>query len=104
MDIWGLIPSIGGMVCSTGLGTVLGNVAKEYTKDAKRYEKVAAGVSAYLLSGYLADKCADHLKGQVEQVKLSVNALNQARAKAKLMAAKLDSEDEEDDDIDEEDD
>lgn len=97
-DIWSLIPSAVGMVCSTGLGTVLGNIVKEYTKDSKKYEKLAAGVGAYFLSGYLADKCSEKVSGQMNSMKLTYEQIKKLKAKAAI-----DDLDDEDDD-DEEDD
>lgn len=97
-DIWNLIPSAIGMVCSTGLGTVLGNIAKEYTKDSKKYEKLAAGVGAYFLSGYLADKCSESVSGKVNSMKLTYEQIKKLKAQAAI-----DDLDDEDDD-DEEDD
>jgi hypothetical protein len=94
LDIWGLIPSVAGMICSTGIGTVLGNVAKEYTKDSKRYEQVAAGVSAYLLSGYLADKCSGYADDKVKSVRMTYDQIRKMRAKQRLaMAAEIARED-----------
>ena len=97
-DIWSLIPSAVGMVCSTGLGTVLGNIAKEYTKDSKKYEKLAAGVSAYFLSGYLADKCSEKVSGQMNSMKLTYEQIKKLKAQAAI-----DDLDDEDEDYEEDD-
>ena len=97
-DIWSLIPSAVGMVCSTGLGTVLGNIAKEYTKDSKKYEKLAAGVSAYFLSVYLADKCSEKVSGQMNSMKLTYEQIKKLKAQAAI--DDLDDEDEDDEEDD----
>lgn len=97
-DIWNLIPSAVGMICSTGLGTVLGNIAKEYTKDSKKYEKLAAGVGAYFLSGYLADKCSEKVSGQMNSMKLTYEQIKKFKAQAAI--DDLDDEDEDDEEDD----
>lgn len=97
-DIWSLIPSAVGMVCSTGLGTVLGNIAKEYTKDSKKYEKLAAGVGAYFLSGYLADKCSEKVSGQMNSMKLTYEQIKKFKAQAAI--DELDDEDDDDEEDD----